>query len=67
MYHPCISNTDGKTQVANLYDMCGLQIFRDMERTAKEAQTLEEEIRKLNAEIETKKTKLIALQMGEQI
>lgn len=65
MYHPCIDSGIGKSQVATLYKMCGLQVFRDMEQTAKEAQTLEEDILKLRAQIESKRTKLEALKKGE--
>lgn len=43
-FHPSISNTEGKDQVALLYKVFGMRILRDMLDTAIEARTLEQAI-----------------------
>lgn len=45
MWHPCISDTDGKKQVVYLYKNFGMRIFDDMTRTAERAQNLTDHIR----------------------
>lgn len=44
-YHPAIPN---KETAAKLYDLCGLQVFRDMKPTVKRMEQLEDEERKIN-------------------
>ena len=34
-FHPSIKNVDGKNQIANLYNVGGMRLIRDMEKTAK--------------------------------
>ena len=43
-YHPAIPD---KETAAKLYDMCGLQVFRDMRKTADSAERFREEQRKI--------------------
>lgn len=43
-FHPCISETDGKRQVAFLYHEFGIRIFRDMLKTANKNKELIVEI-----------------------
>jgi len=43
-FHPCISNTKGKAQVAWLFNEFGIRIFKDMQATASRNQDLEEAI-----------------------
>lgn len=43
-WHPSISNTEGKDQIAYLYNTFGMRIIRDMMPTAKKAEELENEI-----------------------
>ena len=40
-YHPCISETEGKKQIAYLYDTFGARIIRDMLLTAIKARDYE--------------------------
>lgn len=44
-FHPAISETDGKRQVALLYCEFGMRVFKDMEATADRAKEAEEKIR----------------------
>ena len=44
-FHPCVSETNGKAQVAWLYNEFGMRIFKDMEATADANMKLEEAIR----------------------
>ncbi len=50
-YHPSISNTEGKDQIAMLYSTFGMRIICDMRETAKRAQGLESDRRRLKAQI----------------
>lgn len=43
-WHPSISNTEGKDQIAYLYNTFGMRIIRDMMPTAKKAKELDSEI-----------------------
>lgn len=43
-WYPSISNTDGKDQIAYLYNTFGMRIIRDMMPTAKKAMELDNEI-----------------------
>lgn len=45
-FHPLISETEGKDQVAWLYNNLGIGIFEEMEEKAAEAKGFEDEIRK---------------------
>lgn len=47
-YHPVIND---KLTAAKLYDLCGLQVFRDMRPTADKIAALEAEERKINSQI----------------
>lgn len=50
-FHPSISNTEGKRQIAELYKLGGMRLMYDMLSTAKEAEELETKISKTNAEL----------------
>lgn len=54
-YHPAIPN---KETAAKLYDLCGLQVFRDMKPTAKRMEQLEDEERKINCAINEMRSRL---------
>lgn len=47
-YHPTIPD---KETAAKLYDLCGLQVFRDMKPSADHMAQLEEEAREINGKI----------------
>ena len=49
-YHPCIHEVHGKKQVADLYLMFGIGIFKDMHGTAETAKGLEDDVNKKKAE-----------------
>lgn len=44
-FHPSISETQGKSQIAYLYSTFGMRVIRDMLPTAKMAATIENQIR----------------------
>ena len=50
-FHPVISETSGKTEVAELYKSFGMPIFEDMVPRAKEAAELEKKILKARIEL----------------
>ena len=54
-YHPVITD---KATAAKLYDLCGLQVFRDMRPTADKIAGLEAEERKINNRINELRVRL---------
>lgn len=44
MYHPAVSNTEGKVQIANLYCTMGIRVIMDMVPTAHKARNIEQAI-----------------------
>lgn len=63
-YHPAIHPSEGKNQIARLYSEFGMRIICDMYETAKRAQELESERRRLKArlrEIEQEEEELAML------
>jgi len=51
-YHPSISETEGKKQIASLYDTYGIRIIADMLPTATRAKEYEERIAQKRHELE---------------
>jgi hypothetical protein len=51
-FHPAISETEGKKQIASLYDTFGFRIIADMLPTAINAKELEEQITRKRHELE---------------
>lgn len=51
MYHPSISNVDGKSQIAYLYVVFGMRLILDMRNTAHVMEDYENKERKLKAEL----------------
>ena len=51
-FHPSIIETEGKKQVAYLYESFGMSIFRDMEARADFMRVKEGELQKAKAEVE---------------
>ena len=66
-FHPCISETDGKRQVALLYHEFGMQIFKDMLTTATRNQMLEAEILKTRQKLQRLLDEADALRKGAEI
>lgn len=50
-YHPCISETKGKDQIADLYTKYGMLIIKDMLHTSWLAKNIEDEGRKIRSRI----------------
>lgn len=65
-FHPVISNTEGKTQIAELYKIGGMRLIKDMIPTAKKAQILEEKIITANTDLMKLKHQLEMLENGEE-
>lgn len=51
-WSPLISETEGKQQVALLYNTFGIAIFKDMTERAEKAEKIENEMRKARMEYE---------------
>lgn len=64
-FHPSISETDGKAQVAMLYAEFGIRIFKDMESTADQAAILEKTIHMKRSELAKVMETMEALRRGE--
>ena len=60
-FHPLISETNGKEQVAYLYNNFGIGIFKEMEAKAIAAQKVESKIHELERCLENEKLKLTDL------
>ena len=51
-FHPCVSEMEGKKQIASLYDTYGTRIIKDMLPTATKAREYEERISQKKHELE---------------
>lgn len=65
-FHPSISNTEGKTQIAQLYKIGGIRLIRDMIPTARKAQELDNKIMAANANLMRLKRQFEMLANGEE-
>lgn len=65
-FHPSISNTEGKTQIAQLYKIGGIRLIRDMIPTARKAQELDNKIMAANANLMRLKRQREMLANGEE-
>lgn len=65
-FHPSISNTEGKTQIAQLYKIGGIRLIRDMIPTARKAQELDNKIMAANANLMRLKRQSEMLANGEE-
>lgn len=59
-YHPVISNTKGKDQIAGIYNFGGIRVIKDMVPTAEKAKQYEDEIKLIQREISERQAKVIA-------
>lgn len=50
-WHPSISETDGKNQIATIWNIGGMRLIRDMKDTARIAMDLENEITTTRAKL----------------
>lgn len=63
-WHPSISDTKGKDEIAELYSKFGMRIIKDMVNTAEENESFFNEIQNINHEIEKlmqKKENILAM------
>lgn len=51
-FHPSISETEGKKQIASIYETFGIRVITDMLPTANKAREYEEQITKKRHELE---------------
>ena len=65
-FHPSVSNTGGKTQIAELYKIGGIRLIRDMIPTARKAQELENKIITANVNLMKLKRQFEMLENGEE-
>lgn len=63
-FHPCISETEGKRQVAMLWNEFGKQIFKDMRATAQRNQELEDAIQRTRHQLQNLLDEADALRKG---
>ena len=63
-FHPAISETEGKEQVAWLFINLGMRVFNDMTETAKRAEEIETKISSLKGEMESYKAEYSQLKRG---
>jgi len=66
-FHPSISETRGKDQIAYLYVMFGMRVIEDMLPTAKLAEEYEAKIRSLRAQLEELNNEFHDFQLGKVI
>lgn len=59
MWHPSIGETDGKEQVASLYNAFGMPVFFDMLPRAKKNMRLEKELQSLQCRIDIVRKEMI--------
>ncbi len=63
-FHPAISETEGKEQVAWLFINLGMRVFNDMTETAKRAEEIETQLNSLKGEMESYKAEYSQLKRG---
>nr|DAU50069.1 MAG TPA: hypothetical protein [Caudoviricetes sp.] len=66
-FHPSISETEGKQQVAYLYENFGMSIFRDMEARANYMRVKEDEFQKAIAEVERIRRQMEKVKAGGEM
>lgn len=52
-YHPSVSETKGKEEIAYIYRNFGMRVIKDMLATAKEVEEIQTEIQSLKLKLET--------------
>lgn len=60
-FHPCISETYGKKQIADLVGIYGMRIVKDMLPTARKAKEIEEKMSGYRGQIEFFRTRISLL------
>lgn len=57
-WHPAITDTDGKKQIALLFKTFGMVVFYDMKRRAEEVEVLENQKQMLRCELDSIEKKI---------
>ena len=65
-YHPAISETNGKTQIAGIYMYGGMGVIRDMVPTAAKARQIEVQLRELQSKRSNLMAQLEELRTGRE-
>ena len=66
-FHPAISETAGKMQIAQIYAYGGMSVIKDMVPTAVKARRIEAELRELKAKEHNLTEELARLKRGEEV
>ena len=65
-FHPSISNTEGKDQIAGIYKIGGMRLIKDMIPTAQKAEQLEKDIHKTTANLQDLRNQYKELKEGAE-
>lgn len=63
-WHPSISETAGKMQIATIWNIGGLRLIRDMEESARHAKAIDDQIRVEKEELKSLEKELTLLKEG---
>lgn len=66
-FHPSISETNGKVEIAELFSKFGMSVIRDMEPRADVMMRLENELQKNQAAVERVKEQIQEVRSGGEI
>lgn len=64
-WHPSISETDGKRQIATLWNIGGLRLILDMKESAMHAKAIDDQIREVKEELVSLERELTLLKEGQ--
>lgn len=67
MFHPSISETDGKRQIAELFANYGMALIRDMIPRAKRMEKKEADLRSLRLKMQELERQIQELRTGEEL
>lgn len=65
MFHPAISDINGKIQIAEIYKNGGMLVIRAMKDMAERGKAIEDEMARLNKEMEFQKRRFEMLKSGD--
>lgn len=66
-FHPAISETEGKTQIAGIFLYGGMAVIKDMLPTAVKARRIEAELQEIRAKEHNLRAELERLRKGEEV
>lgn len=67
MFHPSISETEGKRQIAELFATYGMALIRDMIPRAKQMEKKETDLRELRVKMQQLERQIQELRTGEEL